>query len=128
MSNQTIDGVQLLPCPFCGCQATFLTDREDYRIAGNHSKACPFLDVDVVVDSRAAWNSRAEQPEPASSPLNYGSLDPVQRLSVCRGEQVVAVVLPERIKGQFHDDPIAEGQAFGWNTCLDELNRLNPSL
>jgi hypothetical protein len=37
----------------------------------------------------------------------------------------VAVVLPERILGQFHDDPIAEGQAYGWNTCLDKVKELN---
>lgn len=50
---------ELKPCPFCGCQVTFLTGREDYRIAGRHSKTCPFLDVDLVVDSREAWQTRA---------------------------------------------------------------------
>lgn len=37
----------------------------------------------------------------------------------------VSVVLPERILGQFHDDPIAEGQAYGWNACLDKVKELN---
>lgn len=102
-TNQTIDGVPLLPCPFCGCQVTFLTGREDYRVAGRHLKACPFLDVDVVVDSRGAWNSRAEQPAP------------------------VAVVLPERkealnVLGSQFDD----GQCAGGNACLDDVKRLNP--
>lgn len=80
-TNQTIDGVPLLPCPFCGCQVTFLTGPEDYRIAGSHLKACPFLDVDVVVDSWAAWNSRAElralldEPaKPYELPFGFGPL------------------------------------------------------
>ena len=37
----------------------------------------------------------------------------------------VSVVLPPRILGQFHDDPIAEAQAYGWNACLDHLKALN---
>lgn len=47
------------PCPFCGCESTLLTGHENYRIAGKHAKACPFIDVDLVVDSREAWNTRA---------------------------------------------------------------------
>lgn len=50
---------ELKPCPFCGCQVTFLTGREDYRIAGKHGRACPLVDTDVVVDSREAWQARA---------------------------------------------------------------------
>lgn len=104
MTNQTIDGVPLLPCPFCGCQVTLLTGREDYRIAGSHSKACPFLDVDVFVDSRSAWNSRADQPAP------------------------VAAVLPERMTREqalgLSDYP-PECAMYWWNACLNEVTRLN---
>lgn len=53
---------QLLPCPFCGCQVTLLTGQENHRIAGHHSRSCAFLDVDVIVDGRDAWNSRAQLP------------------------------------------------------------------
>lgn len=58
-SSTPVERDELKPCPFCGCQVTFLTGREDYRIAGRHSKTCPFLDVDLVVDSREAWQARA---------------------------------------------------------------------
>lgn len=51
---------ELKPCPFCGCRATSITDAENVRITGSHSDACPFRDVDVIVDSRDAWNTRAE--------------------------------------------------------------------
>jgi len=43
-------------------------------------------DARLVLDF---WNAgrRAEQPEPvAAAPINYGALDPVDRLAVCRGE------------------------------------------
>lgn len=58
-NNPTIDGVVLLPCSFCACQVTLLSGSEDYRVVGSHLKTCPFLDIDVVVDSRTAWNTRA---------------------------------------------------------------------
>ncbi|AZF09523.1 hypothetical protein C4J93_1309 [Pseudomonas sp. R2-37-08W] len=72
-------------------------------------------------------SSGLEQPAPvAAVTINYGALDPVKRLAVCRGEQA-AVVLPERkalpevMMATWHE-------AKGWNACLDELKRLNPSL
>ncbi|MCL8309015.1 hypothetical protein M9Y57_29570, partial [Pseudomonas putida] len=50
---------ELKPCPFCGCQVTLLTGAEDIRITGAHGRSCPFLDLDVIVDGRDAWQARA---------------------------------------------------------------------
>ncbi len=50
---------ELKPCPFCGCQVTLLTGPEDIRISGAHGRSCPFLDLDVIVDGRGAWQARA---------------------------------------------------------------------
>ena len=44
----------------------------------------------------------AEQPAPVAAPLDYGSLDAVQRLAVCRGDVLPASAAPsepDRIKG-----------------------------
>lgn len=74
----------------------------------------------------------AEQPASvAPTPINYGALDPVERLAVCRGEVApVAVALPERMtleKPESHKAPVEvhNGVVTGWNACLDELKRLN---
>lgn len=100
-TNQTIDGVPLVPCPFCGCQVTFLTGREDYRVAGTHSKACPFLDVDVVVDSRSAWNSRADQPAPVAAVPGGWQMVP----QVPTDDMIVAFAEAWYSKHQTIDDP-----------------------
>lgn len=67
----------------------------------------------------------------ASNALKHLSLDYLEM----KGDAELAelrtqapVVLPERILGQMHDDPIAEAQQYGWNAYDDELKRLNPTL
>lgn len=64
----------------------------------------------------------------APTPINYGALDPVERLAVCRGEVApTKLVLPERSNERDHAGDFTY-EAKAWNACLDELKRLNPSL
>ncbi|MFJ2680926.1 hypothetical protein [Pseudomonas sivasensis] len=71
----------------------------------------------------------AEQPAPvAPTPINYGALDPVERLAVCRGEVApVAVVMPERLQqvlkfldgsenldGHWFGEPHPSGRQYWW--------------
>jgi len=82
----------------------------------------------------------AEHPAPvAPPPINYGALDPVERLAVCRGE-VAPVAVPHlemshvvRAHMDIPGCPVLTSNqchtlAMKLNACLDELKLLNPSL
>lgn len=83
-NNPTIDGVPLLPCPFCGCDMRVESNRDWHRIFGAHAEDCVF-DADneqLMVPATpeqlllmtSDWNKRAlldapavERQEPKSS-------------------------------------------------------------
>lgn len=69
---------ELKPCPFCGAEVRFDSNRDWHKLAGHHTPDCPFDEdyafmVPASQDGRAwlihAWNCRtpAEQPAPAST-------------------------------------------------------------
>lgn len=87
-------------------------------------------------------DEQAEQLAPVATPINYGALDPVERLAVCRGEVApVAVVMPE-FESSFEKWWEEDGQycrAGGgsyektfayraYEAALADVTRLNPSL
>ena len=71
--------------------------------------------------------------EPENWMVNWGEPIPeeIQRnpnaeyQALYTSQPAPVLVLPERINSHFHDDPIAEGQAYGWNACLDKVKELN---
>lgn len=106
-TNQTIDGVPLLPCPFCG-ELPVITKHFKHEMY-SFMHRCPVIGP-ISKDFRETaqghvdmWNTRAEQPAP------------------------VAVVMPER-REIGHNYPYLSDLDIEWNACLDELKRLNPSL
>lgn len=147
-TNQTIDGVPLLPCPFCGGEPHKLQWPEGIEngkvtcLGLNREFDCPLEDVEVPY---ADWNARAQ---PFAQPQG----EPVAWLNVATGhvttsavvvmdwddekEQVkslyaeqpapVAVVIPERRVVPSPDlDAYKPVDAASWNACLDEVTRLN---
>lgn len=98
------------------------------------------LDRDEAIKWASVRNDvsiHALGPIALAAPINYGSLDPVQRLAVCRGEQV-AVVLPERltpaeleelevIEALIHGQGLSNlaGTMAAARQFIDEVTRLN---
>ena len=114
-TNQTIDGVPLLPCPFCG-ELPVITKHFKHEMY-SFMHRCPVIGP-IGRDFRETaqghidmWNTRVEQPAP------------------------VAVVMPEReyytqyMLGVIPNNAVmVNAHKDGWNACLDELKRLNTSL
>ena len=119
-TNQTIDGVPRRVChacvsyprdaycPICGPGAqpqgksVAIDDNVEFE---KWWMSTPILRKQKIQIAQEAWFARAklaEQPEP------------------------VAAALPERVDPDYFDSVRETG--IGWNACLDELKRLNPSL
>ena len=96
MNNQTIDGVPrrichacvTYPrdayCPVCDPAAQPHGDPVAYRCRHSATEPWFFSDKPGYWEWQALY---ASPPAPvAPTPINYGALDPVERLAVCRGE------------------------------------------
>lgn len=122
MSNQTIDGVlvsrELLE--------RFVSDVEAHNYGFDGlDELRALLDKDPILVEGITYKTGLPGAAYCSSPINYGALDPVERLAVCRGERPVAVVVPVRLTDNYGEsDQVIYAQ--GWNACLDEVKRLNP--
>lgn len=93
---------ELLNCPFCGKEPRYVP--ADY--VDNHGRPWPFAECDPCSVGAPVefWNRRAGD---AALPA---------RVSVESGPH-------------YSNNPASEyGYLAGWNACLDELKRLNPSL
>lgn len=112
----------------------------DQWYASDPSKAGRNVGVKFSGDTSGLTDGQplyAEQPAPvAPTPINYGALDPVERLAVCRGE-VAPVAVPHlemahvvRAHMEIPGCPVLTSNqchtlAMKLNACLDELKRLN---
>ncbi len=107
-TSQTIDGVPLLPCPFCGGEPYGTHDHYVHDdLSTMPCVECRSCSAHLKAED---WNRRV-QPAP------------------------VAVVMPERLDLPHRDEfesadqyAGAIGEAKKWNACLDELKHLNHSL
>jgi len=74
---------ELRPCPFCGCEVHFDSNRDWHRVEGNHLPDCVFSDCDDPVimvpateDGKAwvtgAWNRRTPSPQPVGAVVADG--------------------------------------------------------
>lgn len=103
-TNQTIDGVPLLPCPFCG-ELPVITKHFKHEMY-SFMHRCPVIGP-IGRDFRETaqghidmWNTRVEQPAP------------------------FAVVLPER-REPTQDAPYLSDADHEWNACIKEVAFLN---
>lgn len=94
------------------------------------------LDADPVLSKGITYKTGLPRAAYCCAPINYGALDPVERLSVCRGEVApVAVARLEmshvvRAHMEIPGCPVLTSNqchtlAMKLNACLDELKRLN---
>lgn len=134
-TNQTIDGVRKLAEQACGTSP----DSAAYRrfIAGMN----PTLLLDLTsaaaqpqgepvawqVTGSKVWADKVVEVERQADKLIADREDGSRKVALYAEQTApVAVVLPER-----RADAATEDQKTwlrGWNSCLDELKRLNPSL
>lgn len=144
MANQTIDGV-LVPRELLELAMLELVDTFSWagELRALLDASIPFPGYPPVPEDRklpasqpqgepVGWISMSlatGQCEQVSGPEEVNNLEYWSPAFPVYAEQPapVAVVLPERLPG---DDGVCTEShyASGWNTCLDELKRLNPSL
>ncbi|HJH21436.1 MAG TPA: Lar family restriction alleviation protein [Pseudomonas lactis] len=144
-TNQTINGVPLLPCPFCGGEPY---GTHDHYV---HDDLSPMPCVECRSCSAhlkaGDWNRRVKPAAPPQGePVAVFSidatgyrcrvtLDPSKGLpsngTKLYAEQPapVAVALPERKHvPDFRQHPMLNKEYTGWNACLDEVARLTATV